>query len=127
MMTPTLDSLIFLVHGGTSCHGPLPRVSYLPRINANSSRPWSARGLLPNPWPSAVGLSSTPPPTTIPPTNSLPHYSIATDTRSASGVNALSPTASRAFAMLHAPAGPGVFPPDERLHVVNLATSKTED
>jgi DDE superfamily endonuclease len=29
--------------------------------------------------------------------------------------------------MLPGPAGPGVFPPDERLHVVNLATSKTED
>lgn len=26
-----------------------------------------------------------------------------------------------------APADPGVFPPDERLHVVNLASSKTED
>ena len=29
--------------------------------------------------------------------------------------------------MPHAPADPGAFPPDERLHVVNLATSKTED
>lgn len=29
--------------------------------------------------------------------------------------------------MLPAPADPGAFPPDERLHVVNLATSKTED
>ena len=29
--------------------------------------------------------------------------------------------------MPHAPADPGAFPPDERLQVVNLATSKTED
>jgi transposase len=31
----------------------------------------------------------------------------------------------RAFKTLHAPAGPGAFPPDEQLEVITLATSKT--
>jgi transposase len=35
--------------------------------------------------------------------------------------------ASRACKTLHAPVAPGAFPPDERLHVVNVASSKTED
>jgi hypothetical protein len=29
--------------------------------------------------------------------------------------------------MRHAPVGPGAFPPDERVHVITLASSKTED
>jgi transposase len=33
--------------------------------------------------------------------------------------------ASRVFKMLHAPVGPGAFPPDEQLEVITLATSKT--
>jgi hypothetical protein len=42
-------------------------------------------------------------------------------------VNASPPQASTASRTHPAPAGPGAFPPDERLHVVNLATSQTED
>ena len=96
--------------------------------NSTTTPNLGPRGIhAPSPWPSAVDLSSTPRPTTIPPTNNWPNNSIATDTPSASGGNASSPTAWPASKMLHAPAGPGAFPPDERLHVVNLATSKTED
>lgn len=68
-----------------------------------------------------------PQPTTAPPTNNWPRYWIATGTPSASGGNASSLTASPASKTPHAPEDPGAFPPDERLHVVNLATSKTED
>jgi len=41
-------------------------------------------------------------------------------------VSASSPTASTACKTPHAPAGPGAFPPDELLAVVNLATSTTD-
>ena len=50
-----------------------------------------------------------------------------TVTLSASGVSVSSPAASQAFRTLPAPVGPGVFPPDERLAVLTLASSKTED
>jgi len=39
----------------------------------------------------------------------------------------LSPTAWRACKTPHAPADPGAFPPDERLAVLTLASSRTED
>ncbi len=68
-----------------------------------------------------------PRPSTTPPTNNWPSNWVATGTPSASGGNALSLTASLASKTPHAPADPGAFPPDERLHVVNLASSKTED
>jgi transposase len=49
-----------------------------------------------------------------------------TATPSASGASASPPGASRACQTPRAPAGPGAFPPDERLQVVALATSKAE-
>ena len=64
---------------------------------------------------------------TTPRTSKLPSNWGAIGTRSASGANAGSHTASPASKMPHAPVDPGAFPPDERLQVVNLATSKTED
>jgi hypothetical protein len=48
-------------------------------------------------------------------------------TPSACGGNASPPTAWPVCKTHLAPAGPGAFPPDERLRVVNLASSKTED
>ena len=50
-----------------------------------------------------------------------------TATPSASGGSVSSPEASQAFRTLPAPVGPGAFPPDERLTVLTLASSKTED
>jgi len=48
-------------------------------------------------------------------------------TRSAAGANALSPTASRACKTLLAPVARGAFPPSERVAVIAIASSKTED
>jgi len=67
------------------------------------------------------------PRTTALPTRTSPTHWAVTATPSASGGNASSPTASRACTTSPAPAGPGAFPPSERIAVVALATSKTED
>jgi hypothetical protein len=56
----------------------------------------------------------------------LPNWT-ATDTPSAGGVNALSPKAWWACKTSRAPGDPGAFPPAERLTVITLASSKTED
>jgi hypothetical protein len=66
-------------------------------------------------------------PTTIPPTSKSPTCWIVTGTPSANGANASPHKASPASKMPHAPVDPGAFPPEERLQVVNLASSKTED
>jgi DDE superfamily endonuclease len=50
-----------------------------------------------------------------------------TGIRSANGVNASRPRDSRACKTPLAPAGPGAFPPSERIAVLSIATSKTED
>src|SRR5262249_45669029 len=42
-------------------------------------------------------------------------------------VSALPPAACQGCKTPHAPVAPGAFPPEERLQVVNLATSKTEE
>src|SRR5262245_25995836 len=127
MITPSAIALFSLVQGGLLCHDLLPRASSSPRIFATNSRPWSAPVPRPNPWPSGVASSGTPSPTITRPTNKSPSNWIATGIRSVSGVNASSPLASRACKTPHAPVGPGAFPPDERLHVVTVASSKTED
>jgi hypothetical protein len=62
-----------------------------------------------------------------PPTSSSRSNAIATGTPSANGGNASLPKGWPAARMPHAPVDPGAFPPDERLHVVHLATSKTAD
>lgn len=61
------------------------------------------------------------------PTNKWPTNWTATATPSASGASASPRTASTACTTPLAPAGPGAFPPDERLQVVNLASSRTEE
>jgi hypothetical protein len=50
-----------------------------------------------------------------------------TGIRSANGVSASRPRGSRACKTPLAPAGPGAFPPSERIAVLSIATSKTED
>jgi hypothetical protein len=57
---------------------------------------------------------------------SLPNWAVIV-TPSASGANASSPTASTACTTSPAPADPGAFPPSERIAVISLATSQTED
>lgn len=115
------------VQGGHSCHVRLLPVSCSPSTTATNSRRSCGPVPRPKPWPSAAASSFVPQRTTTRPTNgSLTNWS-ATDTRSGSGVNALPAKASPASKMLRAPVDPGAFPPDERLHVVNLASSKTEE
>src|SRR5579864_8767611 len=126
MITPRTQSLSPWVQGGRSCRVPLARVSSCRRNSANTSSPWSAPVPLPKPWRSAVASSCTPRPLTIPPTSNSPSNWIATGTPSASGGNASLLRVWRASKTPPAPAGPGAFPPDERLHVVSLASSKTE-
>jgi transposase len=64
---------------------------------------------------------------TNPPTRTSPPSSLAIATPSAAGANASSSRASRASKTLRAPAGPGAFPPEERLSVITLASSKTAE
>ena len=62
---------------------------------------------------------------TLPPTcKSLRNWT-ATAIRSANGGIASWNTVSLVFKTLHAPVGPGAFPPDEQLEVVTLATRTT--
>jgi hypothetical protein len=113
--------------GGGSCHVRSARASSSPPRSDCSWRPWFAPAPRPSRSPSAAGLSSTPPTRTGPPTSASPSSSTATDTPSASGASASPPTASKASKTHHAPAGPGAFPPEERLQVVNVASSQTAE
>jgi transposase len=63
---------------------------------------------------------------TGPPTSRSRPNSAATAIPSASGASASPPTAWPACKTPRAPAGPGSFPPDERLHVVTLASSTAQ-
>ena len=127
MITPATGSFSVLMHGGILCHGRLHRALCFLLIFANNSNHSSAPVRRPSPWLSAAASSCTRLPTTAPPTSGSPNNSIATDTPLANGENALSGMASRAFRTLHALGDPGAFPPEERLHVVTLASSKTEE
>jgi hypothetical protein len=127
MTTSSAVSSFPLVHGSTSCHGHSRRGFNLHLSRANNYKPSSALVPRLNPWSSAVASSSTPRPTITPPTNKSPNGWIGTDTPSAHGGNASLHRASPASKTPHAPVAPGAFPPDERLQVVNLASSKTEE
>lgn len=81
----------------------------------------------PRPWPCAVASSCSPPETTNSPTKRSPPNWAATATPSASGASASPSTAWPDFRTPPDPAGPGSFPPDERLGVLTLASSKTEE
>jgi hypothetical protein len=74
-----------------------------------------------------AALSCAPLRRIIRPTKISPPNWAATATPSDSGANASSPKASPAYRMPRAPAGPGAFPPSERLSVITLASSKTAD
>jgi transposase len=125
-MIPPATRLWFLpVHGGRLCRVPLAHLSSSPPNSANNSRLCSVPVPRPKPWPSAVASSCTPP-TTRPPISSWPSNSAATDTPSANGANASPRWAWPVSRTRHAPADPGAFPPDERLHVLSLASSTTE-
>jgi transposase len=114
-------------HGGRSCHVPLARVLSSLRNSGSNYKRSSALARPRRPWSRAAALSSAPlTPTGLRTSNWPPNWTV-TGTRSVCGVNASSPAASPACKTLPAPADPGAFPPEERLLVVTLASSKTED
>jgi len=113
-------------HGGRTGHAPSVPQSCSPTNSASNSKPSPAPAPPRKPWPSAAGSSCALPTPTAPTTSRSPRSWTATGTPSASGASASSPPASPACRTPPAPVGPGAFPPDDRLAVVNLATSKTE-
>jgi hypothetical protein len=98
-----------------------------PTNSASNSKLWSAAAPPHRRWSSAADSSCGPPTPTGPPTSKSPPNSAATAIPSDCGANASPPPAWPACKTPRVPAGPGAFPPDERLQVVNLASSKTED
>src|SRR5215210_1997317 len=111
--------------GGLPCPDPSPRSStWSPRCAADS-KPSSAPAPRLKPWSSAVASSCGRPERTTRPTRTSPPSWTVTAIPSVSGGNASSQTAWRDSRMPPAPAGPGAFPPDERLAVVSIASSTT--
>ena len=78
-------------------------------------------------WLSAVASSCEPLARTILPIKRSPLNLAVTGIPSANGVNASRPRDSKACKTPLAPVGPGAFPPSERIAVLSIATSKTED
>src|SRR5579863_1199980 len=126
-MTPFGQSAGSCTQGGQPCHAPSPPPSNWPRTFAPNWRPWSAPVPHPKLWSFAAASSYGPLPTTTLPTTRSPSNWTVIATPSASGASGSSPTACKAFKTPRAPADPGAFPPDERLAVLTLASSKTED
>src|SRR5262249_35532752 len=112
-------------HGGHSCRVPLAHPCYSPTKTANNSRRSFNPAPLPRHSPSAAASSSALPKTTDPQTNTSPPNSTAIGIPSDSGENASLLRVWLDCKTPHAPADPGVFPPDELTAVVTLATSKT--
>src|ERR1700683_4478827 len=113
--------------GGLSCRAPTPRLSNSKPSSAPTSNPCSAPAPRRKPLPSAAASSCVLPLMTNPPTRTSPPSSVAIATPSAAGASASSPRASRASKTHPAPADPGAFPPEERLSVITLASSKTAE
>src|SRR6202011_537613 len=127
MMTFSTLAVMPQRQGAPSCHVRSARRSCCPSNSGSSCRCWSVPAPLRKLWSHAVASSSVLPTTINRPTSKSPPKWAAIGTPSASGANALSPSVSLACKMHPAPAGPGAFPPDELLAVVNLATSKTDE
>src|SRR5579859_649472 len=113
--------------GGLPCRAPSDRSSNCKPNFAPSSNLLPVPDPLPRPWLSAVVSSCALLGRTTLPTRRSPLNLVAIATPSASGANASLPKASRACKTPLAPAGPGAFPPSERVAVICVATSKTED
>ena len=127
MMQPSLLSLFCTVQGGRSCPVRSAPASPRPRNCATASRPWPAPAPHPRRWPSVAASSCGPPPPSTRPTKKSPLTWTATATRSASGASALLPTAWPACKMPRGPVGRGLFPPQDRVAVVSLASASTAD
>jgi len=119
--------LLQLVQGGHSCHVLLAPVSSCLTTCGTNWNNSSAHAPLRRLWSSAPTSSSVRLLRTDPATSKSPPNWAATDTRSASGVNASPAPAWPVCKTPHAPVDPGAFPPEELTAVVNLATTKTEE
>jgi hypothetical protein len=110
---------------GLPCRPPTPLPSPCPINSARISSAWPAP--IPPRKPSSVApaSSSAPPTPTAPPTNVSPRSSAARTTPSPSGAAASPGWDCRACKTPPDPAARRSFPPSQRLHVVELAT--TED
>src|SRR5579885_83328 len=113
--------------GGLPCRVPTPQSSNSNSSSAPTSNPWSAPAPPRRPLPCAVASYSALPLPTTPLTTTSPPSSTAIATPSAAGANASSPRALKACKTHLAPADPGAFPPEERLSVIVLASSKTAE
>lgn len=115
------------LQGGRSCPVPLAPHSSLPLTCGIASRPWPGPVPLPRRWPSAAASSCGPPPLTVRPTRSSPPIWTAIATPLVSGANALPSTVSLACKTPRGPVDPGLFPPQDRLAVLTLASERTAD
>lgn len=92
-----------------------------------NSNPWLVPVQHPRHWPFGAASCYGRPTRTSPPTKRLPTNSAVIATRLASGESGSPPRASKACKTPHAPADPGAFPPSERIAVISIASSKTQD
>jgi DDE superfamily endonuclease len=108
--------------GRIPCLSLTPRPFPCPRNNATTCSAWPTPPPHPRPSPAAPASSCVPPTTTGPPTCKSPVSSAATTTPSVAGAAASPHTASAACSTVPAPAVRRSFPPEQRLHVLALAT-----
>src|SRR5271166_2582901 len=119
--------VLWSLPGGLPCRAPSVPLSNWRLTFAVNSNLWFAPAARRKPWSSAVASSCVlPQPTTLP-TRPSRTNSTAIAIPSDSGANASLPKASLACKTTRAPADPGAFPPSQRLEVLVLASSKTED
>src|SRR4051812_12529994 len=109
------------------CRSLAPSPSVFLTSSAATCRSWPAPPPPHRPWPCAPGSSCEPPTTTGPPTCASPPNSAATTPPSPPGAAASPSTASEASSTAPDPAGRRSFPPQQRLHVLELATAEDPD
>src|SRR5262245_6260526 len=126
-MLELLSSRSLQSQGGLACHCPLAPTSSLPRRCNTNCKPSFAPAPRLRPWSFAAASSCAPPNPTAPLISTSPPNSAVTATPSASGGSASLSRAYKACKPPHAPADPGLFPPQERLAVLTLASAKTEE
>ena len=100
----------------------MPPPSTSPIHNARTCYAWPVPTPPPRPSSAAHASSSAPPTRTGPPTSASPPSSAARTTPSPCGADASPKGASTACTTPHDPAARRSFPPEARLHVIELAT-----
>jgi transposase len=127
MQLELVDSLLLHLHGGIACPFHLALAWSSRHTFTSNCRPLSAPARPPKLWSFAAASSCVPPIPITPPTSKSPTNSLATATPSASGASALPKTVWRVCKTLLGPVAPGLFPPQDRLAVLTIASEKTAD